>query len=1648
MTCALLPGRDGTGQVGEDLAGTNHQLGHLGFGQGRVLRLDNGNAAHRCFGAGLAHAHRSARLGVRDGNVLGGLGVEAPRGGLGVGSGGGGALGPGVRRLVGGRGGGEGAEDLRVLGVGLQGGGDQLDRGTGRVEGDVTVREEDRAVGGGRDLRVGRGQDDGAPRRGEAAQEAVEVGAVGLGQGRGVFNEEDLGPGDDRARDECLDVLPRRELRGAQVDALGQARDLEGAHEVVPVGHGAGRREGGQDVLADRQGLVQGRVGSDQRDGTDAAGQARREGTGRGGDDAAGLRLLEPRQDEEEGAGASARRIQDGAQRARAEPQVDARQEDDAGLVVRVGHAQARDLDASAAPLRGKGAAGTIPRARLGRGRAGRERGEGALDGRGSDLGGARPRGGGGLGVSGPSGGRQVGRLLIFDTVQVLTRVIRHDPILSASCRLCRNGAREGVGWARGQVRHEVACVSCLAVLCCKRLILSKSRLVSGSECSTGSFFARDPVFFRNPPEVCVGCATIGCMTYAANDKAIRYRVGIDVGLRSIGFCAVEVDEHDQPLNLLNSTVFIHDAGVDPNENKAAKSRKLTAGVARRTRRLYQTRRQRLARLDRVLANEFGWPIIDLTRVEDPREPWRVRAQLLEGYIEDRDERNRALSIAARHIARHRGWRNPYADVRTLLQSAEPSDFLKGLNERVSTALRTSYPADATPGQLVNAYLSHPDYAGKAGTPKIRGPKGILAGKLHQSDNAAEIRRICGVQKVSADERDQLIRAVFDAKSPKGSAKERGLVGNDELPGQSKHVRAEKAHPVFQRFRIVSVLANLRIREGRAERRLTADELAGLTDFLMIAGLKQAVTWQDLADNLGIERADLRGTAKASFDNSPVLRNPPTDVTTEKILACKVKWLKEWWKEADEEQRGYMVDAFSNSGGSEDLTDVNDEVAELLEQASEEDQSEFEKIALPQGRAAYSLDSLRRLTDRMLADGVDLHEARRIEFGVGDDWKPAVEPIEAPTGNPAVDRVLKQVSRWLHAATDRWGEPTVINIEHARDGLGSERVARELMQANERRRKANAAAVASMAEKLNISGKIHRSDQIRYFALTRQNCQCLYCGTAITYSTAEMDHIVPRADGSSTNDRSNLAAVCRTCNHRKGAIPFAVWATSEDANEGVSLSGALERVSMWQRENGMSPKQFKQLQREVKARLKSKKPDEEFDGRSMESVSWMAVELRTRVEGFYRERDGERVPSVGVYRGQLTAEARKASGFENRVNLIGGRGKTRLDRRHHAMDALVIALMNPSVSQTLALRLNMRDAQRLTGREETWKNFYGKPGAASQRFETWRESMLRAVELFNIRLSENTIPFVENIRLRVGSSAMHDATVHSFRPRRNTAGELIQEKGCGEQHPLSSALAVELIDRAETPALWTALTRCPDFDPKKGLPENPNRVISVNGTRVGPDDLLNFFGSSAACVKVRGGYAELGNSIHHARIYRIDGKKTVYAMVRVFQVDLLRLRKQDVFTAPLKPSTISMRTAEPKIRQALAEGSATQIGWLVEGDELQIETDKYTGGFVGQLLERYPEATSWRVAGFMNARQLRIKPLLLSKEGFVDESMARKLGIEETPEAVRKTVDAPGWVPAVNALLCAGRVRVVRRNCLGEERYGSATSLPVTIVLE
>lgn len=1136
----------------------------------------------------------------------------------------------------------------------------------------------------------------------------------------------------------------------------------------------------------------------------------------------------------------------------------------------------------------------------------------------------------------------------------------------------------------------------------------------------------------------------------------VRYKVGIDVGLNSIGFCAVEVDDDDQPIRLLNSLVFRHDAGVDPASRKDALTRKNVSGVARRNRRANRETKKRLVALDRLLSEEFGWPLPNLEEYPDPYEPWHVRARLLDGYIADDAKRKEMLSIAMRHIARHRGWRNPYMKPASLASLPYPSEFLTNLNQDVSRVIGRKFASDATQGQLVDAFIL--GSLSLAATPelqvleesekdssknkprdivlsRVRGDKGVIEGKLHQSDNAEEIRRICATQKISQEQVHRLIEAVFKAKDPrKVGAK---LVGHDELPGQEKYIRAERAHPAFQKFNIVATLTNLRINEAGSKRRLSSKELQMLTNYLSNVGPKDEVTWFDVAEKLKIDRSDLQGTARASYDGQAALKYPPRDLTSVSINKSKVKALKDWWKHASEDQRGQLIDYLSNSDrlDTPKTDDELDDLTKLTQSFSEKDLEELEKISLPTGRAAYSVNSLTRLTNLMLEEGIDLHEARKRLFNIGNDWKPAPEPINSPVGNPAVDRVLKQVARWIDAATERWGIPASVNVEHVREGLVSEKVVRELIRDNEARHKKNMEVAEATAKRLGLSGRVHRNHTVKYFALRRQNCQCLYCGTPISFETAEMDHIVPRTNGGSNNKRSNLAAVCRTCNASKSNIPFAVWVSSGEAGPRVSLEGTKERVKSLlltktdlQKEDDSlveiySKKEGEKFKKEIIARLESKKPEEEFDGRSLESVAWMAVELRGRIVGYYENllKDaGQKAPQVGVYRGAITAEARKASGFENRVELLGGKGKTRLDRRHHAMDALVIALMNQSVSKLLSWRMQLRDSQRISGMQETWKEFHGFTRDDYRHWDAWAKAMRIAVELFNDALEKDEVHFSENKRLGISLAKAHDDTIKSL---------------CS--YALGGAFSAELIDRAETPALWTALTKQPDFDVKNGLPEDPTRCITVNGKQFGPTDEVNFFASGAPAIKVRGGFAGIGDTIHHARIYRIDGKKTTYAMVRVFQTDLRRMEHEDLFTEPLKPSTISMRTASKTIRKALADGTATQIGWLVEGDEIRIETDHYPSDDIGKLLDEYSEASSWRVCGFPDVLKIRLRPNLLSEEGFDDNTAA----------AVRKIVSGAGWRVSMNTVLSGGLVTVIRRNALGEERWVSRANLPLSVNL-
>ena len=1079
----------------------------------------------------------------------------------------------------------------------------------------------------------------------------------------------------------------------------------------------------------------------------------------------------------------------------------------------------------------------------------------------------------------------------------------------------------------------------------------------------------------------------------------VNYRVGIDVGSYSIGMAAIAIDDDGKPTEILSAISLIHDSGVDPDSAKSAATRLATSGVARRTRRLYRRKRKRLAKLDKFISSQ-GWPLKEFEEYEDPFYPWRVRAELATTAITNQQELGEKLSIALRHIARHRGWRNPYSKVTALYTVAEPSDALVSIQEQCATELGRPIPPTTTVGQLIASM--------NLGKTRLRGEDSLLAARPRQSDNANEIHAIAKVQGLSNELVKQIIDHVFAAESPKGSAAER--VGKDPLQPTKK--RALKASDAFQQYRIAALIGNLRIRSGKENRRLTTEETKLVFDYLRSLPAKQEPTWQLVAEQLKIDRGNLVGTAIMTDDGERAGAKPPVHETNRLMESTKIKPLATWWKSADADARAAMVKALSNAEVDDFDSQAGAQVQEFFFGISDEDQEKLDGLHLPIGRAAYSEDTLVRLTKRMIGEGMDLYEARQAEFKIPNDWAPPAPEIGEQVGNPAVDRVLKATARWLNAAERQWGAPKSINIEHVRAAFMSESSARELDRDNQQRAKRNVKVVAEMQEKLGIEGRPSRADVWRFQSVERQNCQCAYCGTQISYMNSEMDHIVPQAGEGSTNTRDNLVAVCRECNSSKSNIAFAVWAENT-SRPGVSVQKAVERTRHWVTDSGLRKPEFDKFRKQVCDRLRRKATDEPIDARSLESVAWMANELRSRIAQKFKDGDTK----VRVYKGALTAEARRASGISGKLEFVDGKGKSRLDRRHHAVDAAVVAFMSHYVAETLALRSNMKFDQELRRKAPQWREFTGSDHVHQVEWTKWKYRMQALAELLNNALAQDRIVVMHNLRLRLGNGAAHEDTI----------GKLTRIK-------VGDAISTTDIDRASSEALWCALTCDPDFDPKTGLPENPNRTIRIHGTHLTASDEITVFPVTAASIPIRDGFAKLGSNYHHVRLFRVpNGKKYKYCLMQVYTVDLLKFRKEDLFTVELKPQTISVRTCEAPLRKALANGTAEYLGWLVSDDELLIDTSSFKTTGIVKLQEEYGQIKRWRLAGLNSVSGMKLRPLYLSKEGL-------KPNVD--PE-IKKIVGDRTWIVAVHKLFDTGHVKIIRRDALGRPRFHNAAHLPI-----
>lgn len=812
-----------------------------------------------------------------------------------------------------------------------------------------------------------------------------------------------------------------------------------------------------------------------------------------------------------------------------------------------------------------------------------------------------------------------------------------------------------------------------------------------------------------------------------------NYRLGLDLGTNSIGWCAVTLDATNQPSGVLDAGVRIlspnEEAGRDP-QSKASLAANRRAARSMRRRRDRFLRRQR--KLMETLAEEGLMPRESSERKAlEGLDPYELRAKALDEALPAHH-----LGRAIFHLNQRRGFKsNRIADS----DDAEGSAMKAGM-AALAAALKAQ--GARTLGEFLAA--RHRKREPVRFRPTAQGAKNLYDFYPTRAMVEAELDTIWEAQRphhptLSPQLLDKLKRIVIAQRPLK-----KPLVGRCTFRPDEE--RAPRALPLFQRFRILVETAALEIeRPGRKARKLTLQERTALASLLSTQA--STVTFEKM------HRA-LKLPDDARFNLERGGRKGLQPDMTAAVLAKggDKQSFGKTWRSLPGERQAVIVEKLLSEENEDTLLDWLQEECGLSDAAAEH----ASKARLPQGHG--------HIGRSMLADLVDVMESESVEDGVNPDTgeiyacpltydavvahlglhhsnlspegqharlpyygeamaRHVISNPAAPEGsqerigrvpNPTVHIALNQVRAVVNALIDAYGPPQQIVLELARELKQNReqkdkatRENRENEQANERRR--------AELEAIGLPDTHGNRLLLRlYEELPADERVCVYSGAPISREmlfdgSVDIDHILPR---SKTLDDgfANKVLCTREANRRKGnRAPADAW-SGDDLLEIAERAERLFKYKAWR----FAPDAMERFEK-----------DRDFIARHLTDSQHMARLAKDYLGQLFGNEANSRVWATP---GRLTAMLRAKWGLNalfadhNRVGDDDAPAvKNRDDHRHHAVDAFVVACTDRGVLQrvaTAAGRAEDHDLDRWAQKGEFPEPFEGYREALRDRLET------------------------------------------------------------------------------------------------------------------------------------------------------------------------------------------------------------------------------------------------------------------------------------------------------------------------------------------
>lgn len=647
------------------------------------------------------------------------------------------------------------------------------------------------------------------------------------------------------------------------------------------------------------------------------------------------------------------------------------------------------------------------------------------------------------------------------------------------------------------------------------------------------------------------------------------------------------------------------------------------------------------------------------------------------------------------------------------------------------------------------------------------------------------------------------------------------IIGTCEL--EPKQRRSPVASRLAQRFRLLQEVNNLRYidPETSQECELTKPERAILLDHLAI---REKATFEDIRKKLGYLES-------VKFNLERGKRSSIKGMVVDWLMA---KNLGPHWHDFDDDTKNMVVDLLLNN------VDDTYTYKRLMEDCGFDAQQADSALGvdLPKGYMRLSLTAINRLSpymkEGMLYEHRDPAKSARAAAGYEEPWSlrrrlfdklpdPA-RTRDCPIGeipNPVVKRTLTELRKVVNSIIRQYGTPDEIHVEMGRDvktrprdksGPAYRRYKQEEDEKANRtwQRENSVQAIREYANQYPDQGlRVNQDSILLHLLWKEQGEECIYCGKSISQrqlfgGDAAIDHILPYSR--SLDDSQMNKVIChRECNDEKREQTPTEWLAVRKPDMYASVC---QRAASLMKKGSIPYGKYRRfIQKELDL--------DTCIARQLNDTRYIAKATAEYLRCLSGNENGRSLRILGL-KGQHTATLRRMWGLESLLeetldspawaeaaNLRPGE-KNRADHRHHAVDAVILALTDNLRLQHLAQGFDVIERRDRESGSQIFRTVYrGK--AIDAPWEGFRESVKNAIKRINVshRVERKVLGALHNEQPfgRVNEDSSGASWVKRKRLQDLSAGEILNVRDIEIRNRILDRLKTEGVEiRKSEPA--------------------------------------------------------------------------------------------------------------------------------------------------------------------------------------------------------------------------------------------------------